>query len=74
MFTIHYILCTCNRGHVSGDDGNTRVPFNKNVLSVASLPLTLACGSYSCGILKGQVVAGIAASKKRLIEKGMKSP
>ena len=54
MFTIHYILlCTCNRGHVSGDDGNMRVPFNKNVLSVASLPLTLACVSYICGILKG---------------------
>ena len=47
MFTIHYILCTCNRRHVSRDDGNTRLPFHKNVL-VVSLPLTLACGLWVC--------------------------
>ena len=72
--------------HVSRDDGNTLVPFHKNVLSVASLPLTLwfitkgfvdmwypkaVTSSFE---VKGLLVAGIAASKKRLIEKGMKSP
>jgi len=71
---------------VSRDDGNTLVPFHKSVLSVASLPLTLVV--YKKGFvdmwypktvtssfeLKELLVAGIAASKKRLIEKGIKSP
>ena len=46
MFTIYYILCTYNRCHVGRDDGNATVPFHKNVLLVASLPLSFACGLW----------------------------